>query len=713
METNARVAGSAPRASAALDGGGPFGWLGRLVVGHPWLVIVAWVAVAAAVVVRAPAPIALSSQSDSLPRDYESVRAAQLQAHALPAAFTPSALIVFERRDGRPLSSADSARVSEIGRELGAARVRNVQRVVVAPSSANRLVQTIGVQTPRVTNANYRSINDSVRTLRARLRTLVAGTDLRVGTTGTAAVVLDQTDSGNTALTIIFVATVVLIVVLLLAIFRSPIIALLPIVLIAAVAQVTSALIADAQHLFGLRSDNSTSQLLVVVLFGVGTDYILFLLFRFRERLRAGEAPRQAMVSAVTRVGQVIASAAGVVIVAFLTLALSTFGGFRSLGPSLAIAVAVTLVSALTLVPAVVSLLGTTVFWPSRAWRREPSGARFAALGRFVGRRTPVVAAASGLAMAALALGALRFVPSFDQNSGLPGHAESQVALQSLERGLPAGATQPAEVLLRSDGGRLDPAELNRYGSRLQAVSGVGQVAPPRLSADGTTADFTVLLRDDPSSTRAVAAVRGLRSAAHASAPAGTTALVGGVTSVYVDIQSAMNRDYGVVFPVAAGLVMLILALLLRSLVAPWYLMASVGLGFAATLGATTLLFQDLLAQSGVYFVVPMIIYMFVVALGTDYNILTVARLREEVRSGLPPREAAATAIRHAGPTIASAGLILAGSFASLLLAGTALIASYGFALSFGILTAAWVMAMLFTPGVTALLGRAAWWPSR
>jgi MMPL family protein/putative sensor protein len=245
-----------------------------------------------------------------------------------------------------------------------------------------------------------------------------------------------------------------------------------------------------------------TSQLLVVVLFGVGTDYILFLLFRFRERLRAGEAPRQAMVSAVTRVGQVIASAAGVVIVAFLTLALSTFGGFRSLGPSLAIAVAVTLVSALALVPAVVSLLGTRVFWPSRAWRWEPSGARFAALGWLVGRRTPVVAAASGLAMAALALGAARYVPSFDQNSGLPSGAESQIALQSLERGLPAGATQPADVLLRSDRGRLDPAELSRYGSRLQAVSGVGQVAPPRLSTDGTTADFTVLLRDDPSSTR-------------------------------------------------------------------------------------------------------------------------------------------------------------------------------------------------------------------
>ncbi|MBO0687713.1 MAG: MMPL family transporter, partial [Candidatus Dormibacteraeota bacterium] len=415
------------------------------------------------------------------------------------------------------------------------------------------------------------------------------------------------------------------------------------------------------------------------------------------------------------RVGEVIASAAGVVIIAFLAMTLSSFGSFRAMGPSLAIAVGVTLLGGLTLVPAVVSLLGPRVFWPSRAWKQEPSGARFAAVGRLVGRRPALFAAVSGLVMVALATAALLYNPSFDQTSSISKSAESQVALQNLEKGFPAGATQPTSVFVRSDSGqRLNPAALLPYAAKLKTVKGVGQVTGPVLSPDGQTAEFVVYLQGRPDSNQALDTVRGpLRDTAHGQAPSGTSALVGGLTAVYVDIQASMNRDYSIVFPVAALLVMVILVLLLRSLVAPWYLMVSVGLGFAATLGASTLVFQNLLGNTGVFFFLPLIIYMFVVALGTDYNILMVARLREEMKEGMPPREATSVAIRHAGPTVAAAGLILAASFGSLLLAGNVQIAEYGFSLGFGILVAAYVMAMFFTPSITALVGRRAWWPGR
>jgi RND superfamily putative drug exporter len=153
------------------------------------------------------------------------------------------------------------------------------------------------------------------------------------------------------------------------------------------------------------------------------------------------------------------------------------------------------------------------------------------------------------------------------------------------------------------------------------------------------------------------------------------------------------------------------LGLMLRSLVAPWYLMASVGLGFGAALGATVLFFQDVRGQAGLVFLLPVYIYVFVVALGTDYNILMVARLREETAEGRSPREAAALALRHAGPTVGAAGLILAGTFASLALAGNSILAQLGFAVSSGIVLAAFVVATFFTPSVTALAGRAAWWP--
>ena len=229
-------------------------------------------------------------------------------------------------------------------------------------------------------------------------------------------------------------------------IFRSPIIAVLPLIVIALVSQVATGLISDVNKALDLNTDSSISTILIVVLFGIGTDYILFLMFRYRERLRAGEDPKQAMVSAVARVGEVIASAAGVVIAAFLALLLSTLSVLRSIGPALAIAVAVTLIAGLTLVPAVVSLLGPRVFWPSKAWRREPKAARFAAIGRSLGRRPATYAIVSGLVLAVLAIGAFSYKPTFDLSSaGIPSTAESQTALKTLEKGLPpAPPTRPS-----------------------------------------------------------------------------------------------------------------------------------------------------------------------------------------------------------------------------------------------------------------------------
>ena len=278
---------------------------------------------------------------------------------------------------------------------------------------------------------------------------------------------------------------------------------------------------------------------------------------------------------------------------------------------------------------------------------------------------------------------------------------------------LAGNATDPTQILLRSATGRpLTAAELAGYQTGLKRLDGVGAVAPPRLSADRATAEYTVTLSLNPDSTAAVTTLKEhVRPGAHAAAPAGTYALVGGTTAVFADIQRAVDHDYTLVFPVAAGLILLMLALMLRSLVAPWYLMASVGLGFGAALGASVLFFQGLRGEPGLVFLIPVYIYVFVVALGTDYNILMIARLREEARAGRPPRQAAALALRHAGPTIGAAGLILAGTFASLTLAGNSVLSQLGFAVSAGIALAAFVMATFFTPSITALLGRAAWWP--
>ncbi|WAL93433.1 MMPL family transporter [Streptomyces sp. Je 1-369] len=691
-----------------------FSGLGRFVVRRAWWIILAWVIAAGAVISLAPKLTSSSDEASFLPDHYESIRAADVQERDFPKQQNVGAIIVFQRSDGGKLTAADSADVARVSKDLQNRKIPEVQAVVPGEVSPNKQVQTSVVAMPKITDPEDTAQQDAVKELRDGLKPELKGTDLSAGITGSAAQALDESDASKKAGLLVGVGTIVIIVVLLLVIFRSPIIALLPVVLIGLISPMATGLIASANKAFDMKADSSIQELLTVVLFGVGTDYILFLLFRYREALRAGEDPKSGMVHAVERVGEAITSAAGAVIVAFAALTLSSLGMLRSMGPALAIAVFVTLLAGLTLVPAVVSLLGTKVFWPSKSWQREPQGTGFAKLGASIARKPAVWALVSALFMGALALGALGYKANFDlAGSSLPKDKESMVALDDLQKGFPAGSTDPTSVYLTSTNGKpVAEPRAAAFRKQLADVRGVGEVAAPRLSPDRTTASYSVILSDPPASDSALETVKDrLRPAAHEDAPSGTRALVGGTTAVYVDINKAVDRDYSVVFPVAALAIMVILGLLLRSLVAPWYLMLSVALGFGATLGATSLIFQQIGSQPGLMFMLPVIMYLFVVALGTDYNILMVSRLREEAREGRSPHDAAGTAVRHSGPTIGSAGVILAGTFATLMLAGNSTLSQMGFSLSFGILVAAFVMAMIFTPALTALIGHAAWWP--
>ncbi|MFG3255411.1 MMPL family transporter [Streptomyces sp. NPDC048172] len=692
-----------------------FAGLGRFVVRRPWWIILAWVVVAAAVIATAPKLTSSSDEASFLPKSYESIKAQDLQQREFPQQQNVGAIVVFDRKDGKPLTAADAAAVKKISAKLTARKIDKIDAVAPGERSPNKKVASALVAMPESNSASDTAPQDAVEKLRDALhQELRSAPALDAGITGNYAQALDQADSSERAGALVGIGTIVIILLLLLIIFRSPVVALLPVVLIGLISPMATGVIAAANKAFDLKTDSSIEQLLTVVLFGVGTDYILFLLFRYREALRAGEDAKSAMVHAVTRVGEAITSAAGAVIIAFAALTLSTLGMLKSMGPALAIAVFLALLGGLTLVPAVVSLLGTKVFWPSKSWRQEPRGTGFGKLGGSLSRRPAAWAALSGLVLLVLASGALGYKANFDlAGSSLPDDKESVVWMKTMEKGFPAGATDPTNVFLTRDGGeRLSRADLKDFRTRIDRVPGVGTVAPPKVSENGSTANYSVVLDDPPASDDALATVKDrLRPAAHDAAPDGTESQVGGITAVYVDINKAVDRDYSVVFPVAAVCIMVILGLLLRSLVAPWYLMISVALGFAATLGATSVLFTSIGNQPGLMFMLPVIMYLFVTALGTDYNILMVSRLREEAREGHPPRRAAGIALRHSGPTIAAAGVILAGTFATLMLAGNSLLTQMGFALTFGILVAAFVMALLFTPAVTALIGHTAWWP--
>jgi RND superfamily putative drug exporter len=691
--------------------------LGRFVVYRRWWVIAAWLVAAVALGAFAPSlsDATTQDQADFLPGRYESVQATALAQRAFGQVDGATATIVVKRDAGGPLTAADQATVAKMTRTVTDAHIDKVTGAVTGPQavSPNKLVQLVTVGLGN--NPQDPALTTSITRIRDVTAPFLQGTGLSRKVTGDVALYTDNEDAFNKALVIVAATTLVLIIVLLLVIYRAPLAALLPVVTVGIVTVISTGLIGTAAKLFNLDADPSLEIILTIVLYGVGTDYILFLLFRFRERLRAGEATRPALVTSVRRVGEVIASAAGAIVIAFSALLLAVFGAFRSLGPALAIAVVVMALAAVTLVPAVVSVFGTKVFWPSRSWRRVPRGTAFQRLGRLTGRRPVVVAAVSGGLLLALALGTLGLRTDYDQNAQLPSGTESAEGFKDLQQGFPAGALAPTTVLLRADGGgRVDPATLPVFGSRLAAVPGVGSVLPATVSKDGTVARVDLLLSSSPYANASLDVAGGpLRDVAHAAAPPGTTALVGGLSSVFADVRAANDRDLKVIFPVAGLLIALILALLLRSVVAPVYLLISVVLGFFATLGATVIAFQGIGGRPGLSFTLPIILYLFVVAIGTDYNILMIARLREEARLGNDPRTAADLAVEHGGPSIGAAGLILAGTFGSLMLAGISFLVEMGFSVSIGILLSAFVMAMFLVPSVTALVGRKAWWPGR
>jgi RND superfamily putative drug exporter len=695
--------------------------LGRFVVYKRWWVIAVWVVGAVAAGVFAPGlgDVTTQDQADFLPSRYESVRATEIAQSAFGQTDGATATIVVKRADGGPLTDADQATVGKLAETITGAGIPKVSGAFTGPQavSPNKLVQlvTVGLgnnpQDPELTTA--------IADIRAASDPVLAGTGLERKVTGDVAMFADNEDAFNNAFVIVGAATLILIITLLLIIYRSPLAALLPIITVGIVTVISTGLIATMAEAFGFSADPSLEIILTIVLYGVGTDYILFLFFRYRERLRAGDEPKPALVASVHRVGEVIASAAGAIVIAFLALLLAVFGAFRSLGPALAIAVVVMALAAITLVPAVVSLLGTKVFWPSKSWQRQPKGTTFQKLGRFTARRPAVVALVSGGLMVALAIGALFMKTDYDQNAQLPSGTESSEGYEALQAGFPAGALAPTQVLVQADGGgRIDPATMAAFADRLRAVPGVGSVmpgpdgSPATLSQDGTVARVDLLLAGSPYANESLALAGGeLREVAHAAAPPGTQAYVGGLSSIFADVKDANDRDLRVIFPVAGLLIAVILALLLRSLVAPLYLIVAVVLGFFATLGATVIAFQGIGGRPGLSFTLPIILYLFVVAIGTDYNILMIARLREEARLGNDPRTSADLAIEHGGPSVGAAGLILAGTFASMMLAGISFLVEMGFAVSLGILISAFVMAMFLVPSVTALLGRKAWWP--
>ncbi|QEU91066.1 MMPL family transporter [Streptomyces kanamyceticus] len=694
---------------------------------HRWMMVVVWTLLAAALsfVAKVMAYDVTDSQSgDFLPKKYDSAVALRIAEEKFGTKPDPNALTVLVAKDdGGRLTAGDQRRIADTAHVLGRERLTapkpeplmkdHSQTPRVAPGAVapDKSFQLLTVSLDG--NPMDPAVQDVYKEFRDSARKEFAESDMRVGFTGGIASTADNTDAEETTGKVVGALTMGLIVLLNVLVFRSLAAALIPLIAVALIGGVASGAVVGAAKLFGIDLDPSTPSLISVVLLGIGIDYFLFLMFRFREHLRnhPEHDARTAAVATTRRVGSAITSAALTIVAAFATLGFASFGQFRVLGPAIAISVLVMLLASLTLMPALLAVLGRGMFWPARAWKKERTDGAAARLGRAVSARPVRYALGSLVLLGALGAGAVGIKMSYDQQ-GLPETAATRTAEQ-ISRSLPAGVSDPHSVYVQStDGADIKASSLTGMTRALGKAEGVGEVGEPVLSKDRTAARIDLFLSVKSDTQQARDLVSGpIRDTASHTAPKGTEAHVTGTAAVFADISTAVEKDLRLVFPVAALLIAVILFLLLRSLLAPLVLMLAVGLGFVATLGASALVFQHALDRPGVSFTLPLVLFLFVVALGTDYNILITDRIREEMAKPVGARHAVAEAVRHTAPAIATAGVVLAGSFASLAASPATL--ELGFATGLGIILSSLVLSLVLVPALAAILGRGLWWPRR
>lgn len=582
--------------------------------------------------------------------------------------------------------------------------------------------------------------------------------------------------------------TATLVLVLLVLIYRAPLIAIIPLLIVGLVFQLGGGIAALVLREVGFPVNGQSSGIMTVILFGAGTDYFLFIASRYREELRLRADKHEAIQRTMRAVGAAILSAGGTLVAASMLLVLADLGSYRSLGPIVAIAILVMMLAALTLVPAVLAVAGRAGFWPFRpAFDPDASAGRresriWSAVAHQVLRRPAHVLVVTSVVLAMMMGGMALFRSSYDTLESLPPHVESVEGFAALRASFPAGDLSPTRVFLRMPAGetiydegnlarvaavsgalaRSDgvvatagadapfgrnggpeaaaverareaiPAETREEIERAvaQGASVMPEVGDPSsevseaialyaaslgfASVDRSVAEVTVTLDVNPYGSDAMNLVEELRDIARSAAadagldPVGV--LVGGESAENADTRASNLRDQIVVLPVVLLSIVLILGLLLRSAVAALYLGATIVVTYFATLGLSVLVFRIAFGHESVGSSVPFFLFVFLNALGVDYSIYLMTRIREEARS-TDLKQATERALVRTGGVITSAGIILAGTFAALMTLPLRDLFQLGFAVSAGVLIDTFVTRSLLVPSIVTLVGRWNWWP--
>ncbi|MFG3104729.1 MMPL family transporter [Streptomyces sp. NPDC048182] len=663
-----------------------------------WVVIALWALVLVPALMLAGRLTGAEENDNAawLPAGAESTAVVERAQKLMPADTVP-AVVVYDRAGG--ITGADLAKA-----RADAAAFRGIDNVVGTGRGPVRSADGEALETivqVRKDASGWEGLGRVVDAMR-EVGTRDAG-GLGFHVAGPAGYGADSIKAfgGGGALTTI---TALVVVVILLLTYRSPLLPLLTLVTVGAALTAAEALIYLLAEHAGLVVNKQTSFILVVLVFGAATDYALLLISRYREELLRHEDRHTAMARALHRSGPALVASAATVAVSLLLLMLADLTSTRGMGPACAVGVVVALAAMVTLMPALLVCCGRWIFWPGKPVAGAPAPSRTTGwdrVGRAVAARPRAVWAGTALVLAAMALGTLGLnasgLSNKDQFTGRP---QMAVGEEIHAAHFPRGTGDPLYIVT-------DAGAAARVGRAVAGVAGIAGVGDP-VAKDGQ-AVLLAQLTAEPSSRAARETVVRTRAAVHRIEGAG--AQVGGSTAVMVDTEDAAARDSAVIIPIVLAAVLLVLALLLRAVVAPLLLMATVLLSFGAALGVSALVFEHVLHLAGADASFPLLAFVFLVALGIDYNIFLVTRIREDTAVH-GTRRAALSALSSTGGVITSAGVVLAGTFAAMASLPLVFALQLGFAVAFGVLLDTLVVRSVLVTALTLDAGRWMWWPS-
>jgi len=638
--------------------------------------------------------------SSFLPGSAESVKTLQA-IDRFPGGEEAPAVIVYERASG--LTDADKQRVTATVGKLNENRkplVGEAQPPVFAPNGRAAII----VQPVEPGEGQADRFKDAVQSIRDRAGGSADGLSVKV--TGAAGYSLDAIKVFSNINGSLLLVAALIVLVLLIVIYRSPIFWVIPfftVLLAEGASRGLGYLLAEA----GVTINGQSGGILPVLVFGAGTDYALLLVSRYREELRRHEDKHEAMTIALRSAGPAILASGLTVIAALLTLSVAEVNGTAGLGPIGAMGVALAMISMLTMLPAALTICGPKWFWPRIPHLGEAGVDETHGFWRRVGDRVAVrpraVWITGSLVLALLAANLVNLDTGLTSGNSFRGEVDSVQGQEILARNFAAGASAPADVVV-PDRGRAQ-AVADALTARKDLVS---QVSKPVEGPPGVR--LSVTLAGAPYDTGTLDQIPELRRVARQAGGEGT--LVGGPTAQEYDLRQSATRDNRVIIPLTLVVVFLILAVLLRALLAPLLLVLSVILSFAAALGFGVFVSDAIFGFPGVDPALPLLCFVFLVALGIDYNIFLMARVREEAAKH-GTREGTLRGLAVTGAVITGAGIVLAGTFGALAVLPLVFLTEIGFIVAFGVLLDTFVVRSVIVPALAMDAGRHIWWPSR